>query len=116
MLLTGCMDQDPFGLSKRTIVAPFNLKKFEGNMYFIQKNGHDEDGGGIIAGHVLRIGWSKTLIFAKRYSTFRGDPDGWIIIDVQTQKIKGPLTDEAFSNDYPNAVTMATEEAWKRLK
>jgi hypothetical protein len=71
----------------------------DGNTYYLNKKGHkgSGSGGGLLDGTVQRIGWSQRYIVAKRYSTFRGDPDGWMVIDLQSGEITGPFSDAEFS-------------------
>jgi hypothetical protein len=57
----------------------------------------NQDGGGAIDGSVLEMAWNGDVIAAKRYATFRGDPDGWMTIDTKTKKVAGPLTEEQFT-------------------
>lgn len=111
----GCMDQDPLNLSQRKVAGPYMLERFEGGKFYLQKKGTNQDGGGFIEGTVEEIGWTNGFIFAKRYATFRGDPDGWMIIDVAKQSIAGPLTDAEFKQRYSGVQTFLPEDAWKKL-
>lgn len=47
-----------------------------------------------IEGAAEQIRWINGFILAKRRACFRGDPDGWMVIDVGNQSISGPLTDD----------------------
>lgn len=102
--------------SRRCI--PLELSE-DGTTYYLHKRGHDDskDGGSIIGAAVVRIGWSSGHILAQRHSIYRGDPDGWMVIDVQTEKITGPFSD-AELQVHPEALGIATfpvNEAWRRL-
>jgi len=105
---------------QHTIVGDFRLEQFEdGQTYYIHKRGQDDspEGGSIIGGTVLKLGWSSKYIVAERHSIYRGDPDGWMIIDAQTGVITGPFTDEDFRK-HPEAQGIQiyeVSEAWKRL-
>jgi len=109
------MDQDPLNLSQRTVIGAYRLERFESGKFYLEKAGTNQDGGGCIEGTVEAVGWTNGFIFAKRYSTFRGDPDGWMIIDVSKQAMNGPLSDTEFKEKYPDVQTMLPEEAWKKL-
>ena len=105
---TGCNQ------NQRTVSGLYRLELFE-ERYYLEKAGVEESGGGCIDGAVQEIGWTNGFIFARRYSTYRGDPDGWMIIDVSKQSIIGPLTGAEFRLKYPAVQTLSPEDAWKRL-
>ncbi len=74
-------------------------------------------GGSIIGGTVLRIGWTSRYMVVERHSIYRGDADGWMIIDVQTGTMSGPFS-EADVRARPEAQGIQiyeVSEAWKRL-
>ncbi len=73
------------------------------------------DGVGYIEGTVLELGWNDEHIFAGRTPCYGGDPDGRMIIDLRTNEMRGPLTDEAFRASFPAAATYPVTEAWERL-
>lgn len=112
-IVTGCEQQ-------HTIAGDYRLEQFEdGKTYYLHKRGHDDsaDGGSIIGGVVLRLGWSSRYIVAERHSIYRGDADGWMIIDVQSGAMTGPFT-EADLRKRPEAEGIQiyeVSEAWKRL-
>jgi len=108
------MDQDPFNLSQRKVDGPYFLERFENGNFYLQKTGISQ-GGGCIEGIVEEIGWTNGFIFAKRYAMFRGDPDGWMIVDVRNQSIRGPLSEAEFRKEYPRVQTMSPKEAWGKL-
>ena len=113
---SGCMDQDPFNHSQRKVSGPYRLERFDsGTCYYLQKGGTNEGGGGCIEGTVQEIGWTNGFIFAKRYATFRGDPDGWMVIEVNKQSMSGPLSEADFRQKYPGVQTLSAAEAWKKL-
>lgn len=39
LLLIGCVDQDPFGLSRKRIKTSYSLEQFEGGVYYLQRVG-----------------------------------------------------------------------------
>jgi hypothetical protein len=115
--LAGCF---PGNGKQRTVAGDFRLHQWEDGMtFYLHKRGHDDsnEGGSIIGGTVVRIGWTSRYILAQRHSIFRGDPDGWMIIDVQTGSITGPFTD-AELQARPEArgiTTYPVTDAWRRL-
>jgi hypothetical protein len=109
------MDQDPLGLSTRKVIGPYSLKKSEGEVFYLQKNGVDRPGGGLVEGTILAIGWTNGVIYAKRLALSRGDPDGWMVVDATSGNISGPLSDSDFKMKYPHANTFPPEEAWTKL-
>ena len=116
LFAAGCMDQDPLNLSQRKVSGPYRLERFDsGTCYYLQKGGGERGGVGCLEGTVEQIGWTNGLIFAKRHACFRGDPDGWMIIDVSKQSMSGPLSEADFRGKYPDVQTLPPEEAWKRL-
>jgi hypothetical protein len=100
--------------NQRTVDGPYRLEPFE-DKFYLQKAGAEETGGGSIQGTVEEIGWTNGFIFARRYATYRGDPDGWMIINVTKQSITGPLSEPEFRKKYPGVQTLSPEVAWKKL-
>lgn len=115
LVFTGCMDADPFGLAYRRIAGEYELYESESHDYYLERDGHAVDGVGYIEGTVQELGWNEEYIFAKRFSCFRGDPDGWMIINLWTNEMQGPLADEEFRSRFPAALTYPVREAWERL-
>jgi hypothetical protein len=115
--MSGCFPGDG---TQRTIVGDYRLHQWEdGTTYYLHKRGQDDSsqGGSIIGGTVIRIGWSSHYILAERHSIYRGDPDGWMIIDVQSGVISGPFSDADF-RARPEAQGIQiyeVSEAWRKL-
>jgi hypothetical protein len=113
LLICGCG-------SERRIAGGFSLERWEdGSTFYLHKLGHDDSshGGSIIEGNVLRIGWSNRFIVAERHSIFRGDPDGWMIIDLQSGAIRGPISEIELRNhpELREIQIYEASEAWKKL-
>lgn len=113
LLVTGCGNE-------RTVAGAFRLELFEdGTTYYLHKRGQDDSsqGGSIIGGIVLRLGWSSRYIVAERHSIYRGDPDGWMIIDVQSGAMSGPFTETEFRArpEAQGIQVYQVSEAWKKL-
>jgi len=103
------------GQSQRKVAGPYRLEQFESGKFYLEKAGVPESGGGCIDGTVEEIGWTNGLIFARRYATSRGDPDGWMIIEVSKQSMTGPLSEAEFRRKYPSVQTLQPDKAWKKL-
>ena len=102
--------------SQRKVDGAYRLERFDENgKFYLEKSGVEETGGGCIDGTVEEIGWTNGIIFAKRYATYRGDPDGWMVIDVAKQSMIGPLPEAEFRQKYPSVQTLSPEDAWKKL-
>jgi hypothetical protein len=115
-VISGCF---PFGGQQRTIVGNYQLEQWEDfETYYLCKKGEEFSGGGLIEGTVKSLGWNSNYIVAKRYSTYRGDPDGWMIIDVKSGKISGPLNDADFAarSELKSIQTFEPDAAWNKLK
>jgi hypothetical protein len=113
LLVTGCGNE-------RTVAGAFRLEQWEdGTTFYLHKRGLDDSaqGGSVIGGTVLRLGWSSRFVVAERHSIYRGDPDGWMIIDVQSGAISGPFTDAEFKARPESQGIQIHEanEAWRRL-
>ena len=100
--------------SQRTVAGPYHLVQFE-NKFYLEKAGALETGGGCLEGTVEQISWTNGFIFAKRHSSYRGDPDGWMVIDIAKQSMVGPFSEADFRKKYPTVQTLSPEEAWKKL-
>ena len=112
LVLAGCSDS-------KLLPGGFELQKWEdGTTYYLNDRGKSEqNGGGVIEGTVIRLAWNTDIIAADRYSTFRGDRDGWMIIDTRTKQITGPISEDEFAQlqvKYHLQVRTA-EDAWAAL-
>jgi hypothetical protein len=116
LLITGCF---AFGERERTIAGKYRLVQWEdGTTYSLHAEGQDKPGGGVLGGTVKRIGWNERYIIAWRFSNFRGDPDGWMIIDHQQSKMTGPFSDGGIAKrpELAGIVAMDPAEAWEKLR
>jgi hypothetical protein len=115
LLLVACF---PFGGPSRSLPGPYELERSEGgDVYWINGPGGKTTAGGVLEGSVEQIGWSDKYIIAYRHSTFRGDPDGWMVIDVKSRRIVGPLGEAELkqNRELQPIHAVAVAEAWKRL-
>lgn len=91
VLLCGC---NP---SHRQLTGGYYLDRFDeggvfdGASYYVGAPGKAIDGGGVFDGTVQEIGWNKDWILARVRKVYRGDPDGWYLLNVKTGQITGPL-------------------------
>ncbi len=110
--IIGCSDTKP-------LPGGYSLERWEdGETYYVIGPGdRNEGGGGAIDGTARRLTWNSELIAVDRHATSGTDKNGWIIIDVKTKEISGPVTEEAFrelQNKHRLRIMMA-DEAWKKL-
>ncbi len=117
LVLVGC-DQDPFHQRERAILADYELAQSEdSSLFYLVREGAQDNGGGVLDGTVVRIGWNGHYILAERKANFRGDKDGWMIIDTSTNRTTGPFTDAELKAhpETQDMAVMSAPEAWKRL-
>jgi hypothetical protein len=84
-------------------------------VYYIEPAGEYPSDGGVVHGTVKMIGWSDSVIVASRISTFRGDPDGYMVIDLATKKVEGPFTDGEILQKLPNIELQDASKVWLSL-
>ncbi len=116
-ILSGC-DQDPFHQRERAILAGYELEQWEDSKtFYLVREGVKDNGGGVLDGAVVRIGWNGHYILAERKANFGGDKDGWMIIDTSANKTSGPFTDAELKAhpETQGMAVMSAQEAWKRL-
>jgi len=102
------------------MAGDYYLQRWEdGKTYYIEQAGQENtQGGGVLGGTVEMIGWNDHYIVARRISNFRGDPDGWLVIDVKARTTKGPFDADALAQ-LPEANGMKFLEpsaAWSKLQ
>ena len=107
-----------FGGWERTVVGNYRLQQWEDfETYYLNKKGQEDSGGGVIDGIVIRIGWSDHYIIVERHANYHGDPNGWMVIDVNSDKITGPFTETEIRArpELKDIPTYQAAEAWKKL-
>ena len=100
LMVSGC---NP---SHRQLSGGYYLEQFdEGRTsYYVGAPGKEVNGGGVFDGTVQAIGWNKDWILARVRRIYRGDPDGWYLLNLKTGQVTGPLasselmTNPALSN------------------
>jgi len=85
-------------------------------LFYLEPNHQPPFGGGILAGTVQSIAWNDRVIVANRHSTFRGDPDGLMIVDIVTGKVDGPFNQEIVAKKYPSIKLSDPADVWKTLR
>ncbi len=119
--MQGCVDQDPFGLSKRHISGDYYLERWEdGETFYLHDSEVEYENFpdyGPIGGTVVMLAWNDNYILAQRRSHFGGKVDGWMVIDVTDKKITGPFSWSTISNNKTLTSLKAIEakEAWSNL-
>lgn len=103
----------------KSLPGNYQLERWEDNKtYYLHGPSHvAEQGGGLIEGTVLRLAWNDEMIGVERYATFRGDRDGWMVIDIKSGRISGPVSGAEFEtirNRYRLQVQTASV-AWDKL-
>lgn len=101
----------------KRLPGDYELLKWEDGVTYYIGTLIDEGGCGPIEGTVTQLGWSERLIVAKRRACFRGDPDGWMIIDAHTRQVSGPFTDAQLQAlaSVKAIATYSAAEAWSLL-
>jgi hypothetical protein len=80
------------------------------------KRGETSASGGILDGTVQSIGWGDKVIVASRQSTFRGDPDGLMVVNLASKKIDGPIDPSEVAKMYPTIKLGKAWDAWSGLR
>jgi hypothetical protein len=118
ILLPGCMDQDPFGLSTRDIVGPYELRQWEdGKTYYLEGPSHMKGGGhGAIEGIVTKLGWDDNYILV--YQNDDGKGGGWRIVEIKKRKISEIVDQARIDQDSAlrGLIIYDASDAWNKLK
>lgn len=110
----GCSDT-------KSLPGHYKLERWEdGTTYYLLgplKLSEGHSGGGVIDGVLARIAWDDEIIAAERHAIFRGDLDGWMIIDIKSGKISGPVSNPEFDaiRIKHHLEVKEAREAWEEL-
>jgi len=86
--------------NSKHLTSGYRRNLFEGDTYYIDRPGERfASDGGIFEGSVEELGWSDALIVAKVTRNYKGDLDGWYVLDVATRSVRGPITIEELNRD-----------------
>ena len=86
-LLFGC------DRSSKRLVGGYSVERFEQGQYYLVCDGCNTGSGGVFEGTIEEIGWSDQRILARVTRVYRGDTDGWYVLDLNTRQVRGPLSD-----------------------
>jgi hypothetical protein len=116
LVVSACMDQDPFRLSERSVAGGYRLLQWEDGTYYLVDQDHP-DGGGVVEGTVIRIGWNSETILVERRALAAIDKNGLMVIDVNKRTIQGPLPIESADStpELAGIELVPAAEAWGRL-
>lgn len=84
----------------------------DGKTFYLVLDGQEPSGGGVIDGAVEMMGYNNDVIVARRYATFRGDPDGWMVVDVKRKSARGPVADEEVKAMFPTLQLKSAKDEW----
>ena len=116
-VLAGC--NVDFGFGCRRVAGTYCLQQWEDNStyYLNDRAAETNEGGGAIDGTVQRIAWTRDLILVERRANFRGDRDGWMLIDVAGRKMRGPIAEAEAHATLTRAGMRAVSaaDAWRGL-
>jgi hypothetical protein len=116
--LSGC-DIDLFNLGCREIGSSgYSLCRSDdgATVFYLEPNHQAPSGGGVLDGTVQSIGWNDKVIVASRQATFRGDPDGLMVVDLASKQIAGPLDPSAVAKTYPTIRLAKASDTWEALR
>jgi len=112
MLMLGC------GSNRMLVAGSYYLERFSENGRFYLRQRGDRSNGGVFDGHLLQIGANQDIVIAYVKRLYRGDPDGWYMLNARTGKVSGPLTEcELRAVCNTNGITCEPVDAvWARNK
>jgi hypothetical protein len=115
--LYGC-NVDLFNSGCRDIgQSGYSLCQDEGeSLYYLQRRGEGISGGGVLEGTVQTIGWNSNVIIAGRQATFRGDPDGLMVLEVNSGRLAGPVDPDELARTYPSIEQQSAAVTWSALQ
>jgi hypothetical protein len=84
----------------RNLPGGYYLERWqEGDHYTLGGPGHSSDAGGILVGSIEEIGWNEKYIVAWRNPMLGNERAGWMIVDLRSHAVRGPLTDAQLSGE-----------------
>ena len=97
LLLTSCIGTCDIFQPEHRLVGRFVLWRSEFGDFKLGGPGKPaEDAGGYVEGIVDSLGWSETrLLVWRSRPTFGGDAPGWMIIDIPSGQVSGPISAES---------------------
>lgn len=112
LFIPGC------GSQKVPVGGSYYLDKFSENGRFYMRQRGDDSVGGVFDRYVLQMGAKEDVVLAYIRRLYRGDCDGWYVLDVKWGKVSGPLSDSERQRICTlNGITCEPVEAfWDRKK
>ena len=115
LCLAGC-DVQLFSSCKSLGSTPYVLCQWEdGETYYLEDDGQESSGGGVIEGTVKAIGFNQDVVVARRYAISRGDPDGWMVVRVKEKSVSGPISDSEVMAQFPGMKFKSAKDEWRSL-
>jgi len=106
----------------RKVSGEYWLERIELDYYYLERgNEYDPSGAGVIKGSVLKIGWTDDVIVVQRDPASGPEPPDWMVIDLKTGTITGPLDDQAWESlrerdsGLRDLTIHSAADAWKLL-
>lgn len=101
LAITGCIGAGDMFAPERSLVGPYTLFRTESGFFKLGGPGKPAgDAGGYVDGTVDSLGWSGSRLIAWRgRPTYGGDRAGWMVVDVTSGSVTGPLSSAARLQD-----------------
>jgi len=111
------MDQDIFGLSKRTVIDGYELEIWEDNTtFYLQGPEGIQDHWGILEGTVGKIGWNRDRILV--WQNECGQGEGWRVISTEDNTLSKIIPEAQVKADktLKGIAVYNSKDAWRKLK
>jgi hypothetical protein len=101
LALSACIGAGDMFAPEKPLVGQYTLFQRESGAFDIGGPGKPAgDAGGYVDGLVDSVGWSATqLLVWRSKATFDGDGRGWMIVDVVSGRVSGPISSAARQRD-----------------
>jgi hypothetical protein len=97
ILLAGLLACIPVN-KRRSLPGGYYLEGWQaGTIWTLGGPQYGADAGGVLSGSIKRIGWNDGYIVAWRSPMIASDAAGWMVVDIQTNVIRGPMSDAALT-------------------
>jgi hypothetical protein len=111
--------------TSRAITPQYALVQSDlGDLYLLQRvdDRSASQMGGVAGGYVKRIAWNDRYILAWRTPISGADREGWMLVDLRTDRVEGPLSDAQLVERRQSLVASQLPEpadvhtAWESLR
>lgn len=84
--------------TERRLIGAYSLLQSEqdGRLYLERTADTLRPVGGVLEGWIEKVGWDDRLIVARRMPVYGSARSGWMIVNVSTHAIEGPMSDAEF--------------------